>query len=161
MRIWHFTTALTIIINIGGWFFLHMLIAFGATMLPRRFFNENQWLFRSRSWEKNGALYKRLFNVTKWKTMLPDGAAWFRKGFSKKKVRSTAPEYLALFINETCRGEAAHWIVMALSPLFFLWNGTIAGVVMILYAIGANLPCIIVQRYNRPQLKRILAKKRV
>lgn len=160
MRIWHFSTILTVVLNIAGWFFLHMLIAFGATVLPRRLFNENQWLYRIRSWEHNGALYKRLFNVTKWKGWLPDGAAWFRGGFAKKKVHATDPEYLDQFVKETCRGELTHWIVIALSPLFFLWNRKIAGVIMIIYAFAANFPCIIVQRYNRPQLLRILQRKR-
>ena len=160
MRIWHFTTTVTIILNIAGWFILHMLIAFGATLLPRYLFHENQWLYRIRSWEKQGVLYKRLFNVTKWKGWLPDGAAWFRGGFEKKRVNATDPAYLDLFVKETCRGEFAHWVVIALSPLFILWNRRMSVLVMIVYAISANLPCIIVQRYNRPQLLRILARKR-
>ncbi|MBN1308891.1 MAG: hypothetical protein JXA18_13290 [Chitinispirillaceae bacterium] len=160
MRIWHFSTAPTIILNVAGWLFLHMLIAFGATRLSRRLFHENQWLYRIRSWEKDGALYRRLFNVTQWKGLLPDGAAWFRGGFAKKKMDATDQEYLDLFVKETCRGEFTHWIVIAVSPLFFLWNGRLAGGIMITYALAANLPCIIVQRYNRPQLLRILAKKK-
>lgn len=159
MRIWYFTTTLTIILNIAGWFILHMLIAFGATVLPRRLFHEKQWLYRIRSWEKDGTIYNRLFKVKKWKGGLPDGAAWFRGGFAKKKLTASEPEYIDLFVKETCRGEFTHWIVIALSPLFFLWNGKIAGAIMIVYALAANLPCIMVQRFNRPQLLRILARK--
>ena len=160
MRIWHFTNILTLVINIAGWFILHMLVAFGATMLPRGLFHQKQWLYRVRSWEKDGSIYKRLFKVTRWKGLLPDGAAWFRGGFAKKKVRATDPEYLDLFVKETCRGELAHWIVIVLSPLFFLWNRRDVGFFMIVYALAANLPCIIVQRYNRPHLLQILARKR-
>ena len=81
-------------------------------------------------------------------------------GFAKKRLRRSDPEYFDLFVKETCRGELAHWIVILLSPLFFLWNPRYAGIIMIVYALAANMPCIIVQRYNRPQLLRILAKKR-
>lgn len=159
MQIWHFSNTVTVIIDFAAWFVLHMLIAFSATLLPRRLFHERQWLYRTRSWEEDGMLYRRRFGVSLWKDRLPDGAAWFRSGFAKKRLRRSDPVYLDLFVKETCRGELTHWIVILLSPLFFLWNPWYAGIILIVYALAANIPCIIVQRYNRPQLLRILARK--
>ncbi|MBD3241890.1 MAG: glycosyl-4,4'-diaponeurosporenoate acyltransferase [Chitinivibrionales bacterium] len=146
--------ARTIVLDSAAWFVLHMLIAFGATLLPRNLFNERQWLFRIRGWERGGTLYERL-NVMAWKKLLPDGAALFRGGFRKKHMQAGNKTYLMQFVKETCRAEAAHWTVIAVSPLFFLWNPRRVGVVMIAYALAANLPCVIVQRYNRPRLMRI------
>ncbi|MBD3346126.1 MAG: glycosyl-4,4'-diaponeurosporenoate acyltransferase [Chitinivibrionales bacterium] len=160
MRLWHFSNLLTVIIDFAAWFVLHMLIALGGTLLPRRLFHEKQWLFRSRGWEKKGDFYQQLFGVIGWKDKLPDGASWFRGGFAKKRVASTNVEYLDNFVKETCRGELVHWIVVAVSPVFFLWNPWYAGIIMIVYALASNIPCIIVQRYNRPQLMRIVKRRR-
>lgn len=59
---------------------------------------------------------------------------------------------------ESCRGEMTHWL-----PIFLFWVfGFIvppyALVYMLIYALVANLPCIIVQRYNRPRILKILVK---
>ena len=40
-------------------------------------------------------------------------------------------------------------------PIFFIWNPPWARWVMTVYALAANLPCILVQRYNRFTLNRI------
>jgi glycosyl-4,4'-diaponeurosporenoate acyltransferase len=52
-----------------------------------------------------------------------------------------------------------HWAVLALSGLFFLWNPWWAGMVMIAYAAAANLPCILIQRYNHLRLARAIAAR--
>lgn len=154
-RPWQNSTPVTVAVDSAAWFVLHMLIAFGATLLPRGLFSEKQWLFRTRRWEKGGMLYERLLDVGVWKRLLPDGSRLFRGGFTKKHMRGNDPAYLLHFVQETCRAEAAHWIVIAVAPLFFLWNPRRVGVFMIFYALAANLPCIVVQRYNRPRLKRV------
>ncbi|MBD3322795.1 MAG: glycosyl-4,4'-diaponeurosporenoate acyltransferase [Chitinivibrionales bacterium] len=160
MRVWHFSNLVTVLLDFGAWFVLHMVIAFGATLVPWRLFSERQWLYRARTWESSGELYQRLFNIVGWKDKLPDGASWLGGGFAKKKVNSTNVGYLDRFVKETCRAELTHWIVIAVSPLFFLWNPWYAGIVMIVYAFAANMPCILAQRYNRPQLVRIVTRRR-
>ncbi|MFP4522721.1 MAG: glycosyl-4,4'-diaponeurosporenoate acyltransferase, partial [Fibrobacterota bacterium] len=103
--------------------------------------------------------YERYFGVKKWKGKLPDGAALFAAGFKKGTVKSFNRDFLTKYASETCRGEAVHWAVIACAPLFFLWNYTWAGWVMIAYALMANLPCIISQRYNRLRIMRMLRQK--
>jgi glycosyl-4,4'-diaponeurosporenoate acyltransferase len=73
-------------------------------------------------------------------------------------MTSSNPEYLSKFIIETGRAEIVHWIVILFSPVFFIWNYPWAGWVMIIYAIIANLPCILAQRYNRIRFKRMISK---
>ena len=41
---------------------------------------------------------------------------------------------------------------MAAGPVFLLWNPWWLGLLMFAYAVIANLPCLIVQRYNRARL---------
>jgi glycosyl-4,4'-diaponeurosporenoate acyltransferase len=44
-------------------------------------------------------------------------------------------------------------------PLFFLWNPPWACLVMTTYALAANLPCILAQRYNRIAVNRALRSR--
>ncbi len=141
--------------NISGWLAMHLLVAWAGTRLPADCFNERRFPFRSRKWESGGRLYESVFRIRVWKDLLPDGAAWFRGGFPKAVLRSRKRAYLARFVKETCRGEAVHWMVMAASPLFFIWNPPGVGAIMIAYGVMVNLPCILIQRYNRNRLLRL------
>lgn len=145
-----------IIIDIVLWFIIHMSVAYFATILPLNNLNTNSWLLKERKWEKSGKIYEEIFRIKKWKELLPDGSALFKKGFRKKRMTSSNPEYLQKFIIETGRAEIVHWIVILFSPVFFIWNYPWAGWVMIVYAIIANMPCILAQRYNRARLKKLL-----
>lgn len=133
-----------------------MSVAYIATILPLNNLNTNSWLLKERKWEKSGKIYEEIFQIKKWKELLPDGSALFKKGFRKKRMTSSNPEYLQKFIIETGRAEIVHWIVILFSPVFFIWNYPWAGWVMIVYAIIANMPCILAQRYNRARLKKLL-----
>lgn len=59
---------------------------------------------------------------------------------------------------ETQRAELTHWFLIPPAFLFFLWNPAWAGWVMVIYALVVNLPFIMIQRYNRPRLERVLKK---
>ncbi|MFC1585472.1 glycosyl-4,4'-diaponeurosporenoate acyltransferase [Fibrobacterota bacterium] len=161
MQIWHLSNNWTILTDILAWFIIHMSFAYLVTQLSPSLFNPRSRLFRLKPWEQNGAVYQKYFRVRDWKKKLPDGAALFRKGFRKKKIRNRDPAYLERFLRETCRGELAHWLVFGISPIFFLWNPSWAGWVCVLYGAIANLPCIMVQRYNRPFIQRLLKEKTV
>jgi glycosyl-4,4'-diaponeurosporenoate acyltransferase len=100
--------------------------------------------------------YERVLAIKRWKDHLPDGASWFRGGFAKAALARRDPQHLQRFLHEAWRGELCHWTVLALIPLFFLWNPWWGDLVIALYALAANLPCILVQRYNRQRLQRAL-----
>lgn len=67
----------------------------------------------------------------------------------KSKIASHDPDSLQRFALESRRGEMAHWAMLFCFPVFYLWNPHWAFIVMVIYAVFANLPCIIVQHYNR------------
>ena len=146
-----------IILDFVGWFLLHMSMAYFFTRLPIEYFNSTYWLFKTRNWERTGTLYQAL-GVKRWKEKLPDGAALFAGGFKKKRLAASDGSYYRRFISETCRGEAAHWAVLFCTPVFFIWNYWWANIIMVLYSITANIPCILTQRYNRIRLEKILKK---
>ncbi len=159
MYIFEIPIILTILVDFAAWFFIHMASAILTLNLPDRLFEDDNYLYRSRKWEKSGELWQNLFRVRTWKDKLPDGATILRKGFPKKQLQSRNPAYLAAFIRESRRAELTHWIAMPPALLFFLWNPPPVGWIMILYALAVNIPCVVAQRYNRARLQRILQKK--
>ena len=147
-------TAMIWAANLLGWPIIHLSIASAALRLPRELFARDSWLTAPRRWEQDGRVYRGWFAIRKWKSWLPDGASWLG-GFAKKKLGARDPVYLAQFLLETRRAEVGHWCMLACLPIFFVWNPPWACWAMTAYALGANLPCILAQRYNRLALKRV------
>lgn len=148
----------TILLDITAWLIIHVGVSYLITHIPLDSFDSVFWLYKQKQWEKGGKIYMRIFRLKKWRKRLPDGAALFKKGFQKKHLKNLDAIYINDFIKETCRAELAHWIMILFSPMFFIWNIWWVGIVMIIYAMSANLPCIIIQRYNRIRLKRVYAR---
>jgi glycosyl-4,4'-diaponeurosporenoate acyltransferase len=151
--------ALVWAVNVLAWPAIHLSVAALFLRLPPSWFENDSWLTAPRRWEANGSLYRDTFAIRRWKALLPDGAPWLG-GFSKKGLRGRDPAYLARFLLETRRAELAHWCMLACLPVVFLWNPPWARCVMALYALAANLPCIVAQRYNRLVLARVTSVKR-
>ena len=141
-----------IVLNVVGWPIIQIVLAWGFTRLPLSCFEARSvW-----SWEASGRGYEEILHIKAWKDLLPDGANWFSGGFPKATLASRDRDYLARFNRETWRGELCHWLAISCAPLFFLWNPWWADLVMVGYALTANLPCILVQRYNRARINRLL-----
>ena len=135
---------------------IHLAISWLFTRMDRSRFDPSASLYRERSWEKGGAFYQRYLRIRSWKHHLPDAGPWFR-GFAKSSLRDRTPAYLRAFIVETCRGEAAHLAQTVALLLTLLWNPwPIAAGVMTAYAILSNLPCVLLQRFTRARLRRVL-----
>ncbi|MBN1798740.1 MAG: hypothetical protein JW822_09185 [Spirochaetales bacterium] len=159
MRILYVSTFLTIIIDILVWLIIHLGISYLTYRIPVTLFKEKAWLYKERSWEKSGQIYKKIFKIKNWKGLLPDGAVFFKKGFHKSRMKNSSLSYLNTFVRETCRAELTHWLVFFVSPVFFLWNFIFVGIIMIVYALAVNVPCILTQRFNRIRLKRFINEK--
>jgi len=144
-----------IFLNVAGWFVIQLGMAWMFTRMPAKWFHPGP----ERTWEKNGRFYERIFAIKQWKDQLPDAARWFNGGFAKGTLSARESEYLARFIRETRRGELCHWLAIGCAPAFLIWNPWWGELIIIAYALAANLPCIIVQRYNRIRFVRILAAR--
>ena len=141
-------------LNVGGWILVQLGLAWGFTRMPARWFNPGAAF----AWERRGRVYERVFAIKSWKDRLPDAARWFGGGFPKGALAGAQPEYLARFVRETWRGELCHWAAIGCTPVFFLWNPWWGDLILVAYAVGANVPCILAQRYNRIRLRRLLAR---
>jgi glycosyl-4,4'-diaponeurosporenoate acyltransferase len=139
-------------LNCIGWPVIQLGLAWLFTRLPVEWFNPpgpragGLWL------------YERACFIRRWKDRLPDAARWFSGGFAKGELAGARPDYLRRFIQETWRGELCHWCALLFMPVFFLWNPWWGDAVIAAYAIVANVPCILAQRYNRIRLRRLLAR---
>jgi glycosyl-4,4'-diaponeurosporenoate acyltransferase len=148
-------TAWVVALNLAGWPVIQFGLAWAFTRMPVAWFSPPA----SRAWEQGGRFYERVFGIKRWKDRLPDAARWFGGGFAKGTLATLQPDYLQRFIRETWRGELCHWFALACAPVFFLWNPWWADLIMTGYAVGANLPCILAQRYNRLRLRRLLNRR--
>ena len=146
-----------IVVNTLGWLVLQLSIAAAATRIDSCHFAAHTGLYRTHPQEIN--VYRKWLQIRRWKGLLPDGAPWVGGAFRKKRLEGRNPAYLRQFAQETRRGEAAHWLMLACFPLFFLWNPPWARLVIALYALAANLPCIVVQRYNHHMVHSLLARQ--
>lgn len=150
----------TIVVDFVAWALFHLSISLFTLYLPDPYFQKNTFLYRTRKWEKEGQFWQRHFNIKKWAKLIPDGTRLLGAGFYKKKLQQKKANYLETFILETKRAEFTHWLSILPSFLFFLWNPVWAGWIMVVYALVFNIPIIVVQRYNRPRLERVLNRKR-
>lgn len=144
-----------VMLNVVGWLAIQMGFAWVFTKLPVAWFNPTSAF----AWEHDGRFYERVFRIKAWKDRLPDAARWFGGGFAKGTLAGTQQDYLKRFVRETWRGELCHWAAMACAPVFFLWNPWWGDVIIVAYALAANLPCILAQRYNRARFQRLLARR--
>jgi glycosyl-4,4'-diaponeurosporenoate acyltransferase len=142
-------------LNVVGWPLIQLGLAWGFTRLPVAWFAPP----RALAWEHGGRIYQRVLRIKCWKDRLPDAARWFDGGFAKGALAGTQRDYLQRFVIETWRGELCHWCALACTPVFFLWNPWWGDAVIVAYAITANLPCILAQRYNRLRLRQLLARR--
>lgn len=144
-----------IVLNTVAWLVIQIGLAWSFTKMPAAWFKPRDPF----DWEDGGRFYKRVFRLKSWKDRLPDGARWFGGGFAKSALARKQGEYFQRFIRETWRGELCHWAAIACAPVFFLWNPWWGDVIIVAYALAANLPCILVQRYNRARLLRVFPRR--
>ncbi len=148
----------TVLICFLVWPVIQIFAAIVSRTLPDRFFKNDNFIFKSYSFEQNGKLYERYFKIKRWKKFLPDGSAITGVGVKKKHLYDKSQTGLELFIIESCRAEFLHLVSIPPFIIFGLFCPAYVILYMLLYALAVNLPCILAQRYNRPRIARFLNK---
>jgi len=143
------------LLNIAIWVGWFLAIGYLAHRLPLTWLAGDSWLTRPRRWELGGRLYSRVLHIHRWKDRLPELGAAFNEGFAKRSVGRGDRQVIARFICETRRAEYAHLGMLAIWPVFILFNPPWAVAVNAAFALAANVPCLLVQRYNRIRLTRV------
>lgn len=129
--------------------------------LPVSAYNYKLWLYKERKWEHGGEIYEKLFLVKRWKSRLPDIGDFFKWRFSKRHFKNININYIQTFLIESCKAEFAHWMIILSSFLFLFWGGPSMFFKFFMLSVVLNLPYIIIQRYNRPRLVKLLKKNTV
>ena len=149
--------------SFGKWLLEFLLIAAGmgvlaffvGEMLPRRWFNPDAFPYRCAKWEQGGAFYEKL-RIRYWKDIFPDMSRFIPQTFRKKAGLSRDPEHVRGLILEMCSAEAVHWALIVLSLLFPALMGPSGWICFALYNLVGNIPPIMIQRYNRPRMEKML-----
>lgn len=146
-------------LDLGFFLVSSIIVTFISTKLPERYYNYRAWLYKERKWERNGEFYQQVLKVKRWKGHMPEIADFIKSAFPKNSIKEFTNEYIEKYLLESCRAEFAHWCIIASSIMFLFCEGTAAFIFILLIAIILNAPFIIIQRYNRPRIIRIMKHK--
>lgn len=135
---------------------IQAVIGFISAHLPSRLINPRRKTYQPRKWEKEGNFYQQVFRVKDWKPLVWDAGQVFQKDFKKDHINISNPKNLERWIMETCRAEWCHWVTFILILPLFSFNPPGLIFFWLIYDSVLNLVPIIVQRYNRPRLMRML-----
>ncbi len=132
---------------------LGIIAHFAGEALPRSRFDPENALFCEKPFEKNGRFYEKL-GIKRWKDKLPDKSRVKGGGYSKSMKKGVSPEHIDRLIKESCVAEFVHLSLAVASPVFLVtMRGVMSAAATVLYALH-NVPYIMIQRYNRPRLKK-------
>lgn len=125
--------------------------------LPKSWLHPDQFPFRTYAWEEK--LWKAL-KIRSWQAKVPDMSKVFPKLMPAKALTQKTAQDLPLMIQETCVAELTHGL-LCLAGLYLLkiWPGVGGILLTVIYIVFGNLPFLLIQRYNRPRLQRLLEKQ--
>jgi len=158
MRIIFLSDIATAVMDVIAWICFHISIGYWSSRIPLQHFNPEKWLYLTRGWEQDGEIYQKLFHVREWKNFIPNGSALYPNTFKMKNLPTLNINYLETWLRESCRAEFCHLIMILPGFLFFLWNSVETGWWMVGYAVANNLVPIVMQRFNRPRVRRLLTQ---
>ncbi len=158
MRILFLEPLETFILDMICWVIIQLGIGYLSLKFPEKWLDPGRRFFQSFAWEKGGKIYQQLFRVRSWKHLIPDGSKTYRGAFSIKKLPTSELTYLLRWLKESIRSELCHWFMILPAPFFFLWNSIKGGWLMVFYAFFNNLVPIILQRFNRPRIRKLIAQ---
>ncbi|PNZ89175.1 glycosyl-4,4'-diaponeurosporenoate acyltransferase [Staphylococcus devriesei] len=141
------------------WFSIQMTISYLFAKLPLTFFEKYGHVFKSLSWEENGNLWNTLVQINRWKKYIPEGNKLIPNIYNKKQLTSFKTSNIYRMILEMRRAELVHWLSI-LPVIVFVKAPRYIKIINFCYALLANIPIIVAQRYNRPRLERYYQLKR-
>ena len=139
----------------AGW---SALVGYAAHRLPLRPSTTSGPFTRIRPWERDGRMWERL-GIRRWKDRLPESGDLFRGGVSKRSLPGRHPDELARFAAETRRAEIVHWAIPLVYPCSSSGIRRGSSPPWPPMRWWPTPPCIVVQRYNRARLLRVLRRR--
>ena len=136
--------------------FLGLLFFLIGRLMSKMPLPVNCKLFQSLPFENEGRIYSKL-KVKEWKGCVPDMSRILPSLMPPKRVSiNDGVSTLELLLKETCIAEITHELLCLFGfACTLIWRGLGGFFVSVIYMLG-NLPYIIIQRYNRPKLRKLL-----
>jgi hypothetical protein len=116
-------------------------------------------LFSLAPWEKDGEIYERAgLRAFRW-TMLRSGLGWINPNFHMRHSRADWER----LVRETHNSEGVHWlagaILVVLAVWFLIGGYAMHGYVMLLVRVPFDVYPIMLQRWNRGRVYRVLRRR--
>lgn len=129
-------------------------------LVPKRWFDYTRFPYRAAAFERDGQIYEVL-GIRRWQNRVPDMSRIFPHLMPPKRMTAHLDaQTLLVMIRETCVAELTHWLLLfAGLAIPAIWPGAWGIAVCAVYCIFGNLIFILIQRYNRPRLVRLYARR--
>lgn len=156
----HVNDAVAIVLSSLTWMAVSFAVGYRAVRWTPAWLDRTGPFTTIRSWEADGAFWQRTLAVGRWKDRVPDAGGFFAGGRPKGSVGSRATERLEDFRRETVRAERVHWLILCSTPIHLLWCRPVLAASMVVFGLALNVPFIVIQRFNRGRIDRLLARRR-
>lgn len=124
----------------------------GRLLAKKCRFHPGQFPFRCCPGE---AQFYVLIRVGKWQNKLPDMSKILPRAMPAKQLSFDKSNDLDRMVQETCVAEVIHfWLCVLGFGCAFVWRSGGGVIIGAVYCV-ANIPFLLVQRYNRPRLLRL------
>ena len=100
--------------------------------------------------------YERCLLIRRWKTWIPDAGHVLPGGIHKASLMGRDRAGLERLLAETRRAELVHWALWPAWLVTALWLPPRGVVLNLVFATCFNLPCLLLQRYNRLRVGKLL-----
>jgi len=100
--------------------------------------------------------YERYWLIRRWKPWIPDAGHVLPGGIYKASLMGRDRAGLERLLAETRRAELVHWALWPAWLVTALWLPPLGVVLNLVFATFFNLPCLLLQRYNRLRVGKLL-----
>lgn len=152
------TPLVAVAVSSTAWIVVSAIVGWRASSWTAERLDRPGPVTRLRHWEQDGRFWRRV-RVEHWKDRVPEAGALFPGGRSKRQLTGRSDADLRAFQRETVRAERVHWLILASSPIHALWCDPTLFASMVVFGLAFDLPFIVIQRFNRGRIHRILSRR--
>ena len=113
-------------------------------------------LLKTRKIEKDGEIYENVFHIKSWKDFIPAIGSFDKKRITREQLTK---EYISQYLLESLRAELCHLGAIFFAFIILIVTVPSLSMPIVGYTALLNIPCILIQRFNRPRFERILMRE--
>lgn len=125
-------------------------------LVPKAWFTGESYPLKDFPFEKQGRIYEKI-KIKQWQDKLPDMSRILPKIMPHKRMEGQDSAGVLRMVQETGVAEFTHLLLAAAGFWCIkLWPG-LGGVLVAAINFLGNMAFVLIQRYNRPRLQRLLS----